>query len=689
VFLLYVWRQYYCKPFIFLTNTDYFYCTGLSTSYDFMKRLFAILLLTVPILCVAQKQGREYLDSLQQQETAVKEDTMRAKIEGSICNVYWAFNPDSGILYGKKGLQTAQKWGNKKVIAYIYRAMATNYRYNGDYERAGLYNDSALKLYTEIDNKEGAAGVYGNLSILKIDQSDYPAALDYAFKGLKIYEELGKKERVAASLGNISIIYSDMSNYDKALEYLQRALKMGEEANDKKGVAITLSNIGRTYTMMGKDSLALEYDFKALKAADELGNTSIALSIYSFIGTSYYNLKNYNEAITYFTKGLSLSKELKNKKAVAEQLGNLGDIYLGIAQDSIRLTNTGSATLPSKRDALYKAIDYSGEAAKVHLELHNLRDLSANYHTLAQAWEMAGDKQRALDAYKLYVDYHDSVFSKENKMKMASLEKQRELDSVKQQVKIDSLKISAQNLEASKRRNDFIFLFIGMGLLVVVTVFIARERKKSEHLLLNILPPKIAERLKNKEHPIADHFKAASIVFIDMAGFTTLAENREPKETVNILNDIFTKFDGLAEQYGLEKIKTIGDCYMAVAGLPHPVHNHAIAAANMAIHAQELMDGYKTADGVHIKFRVGLDCGPVVAGVIGKKKFVYDLWGNAVNTASRMESTGVAGEIHCTNNFKEELEKEHSHQYSFTSRGITEIKGIGVMQTWLIKAKRT
>ena len=214
-----------------------------------------------------------------------------------------------------------------------------------------------------------------------------------------------------------------------------------------------------------------------------------------------------------------------------------------------------------------------------------------------------------------------------------------------------------------------------------------RERKKSEVLLLNILPQKIADRLKKKEHPIADHFLHASIMFIDMAGFTTFSENRDPKETVSTLNDVFTHFDALAEKHGLEKIKTIGDCYMAVAGLPEPRHDHTAATTAMALEIKKTMNGYKTKDGTLIHFRIGLDCGSVVAGVIGKKKFIYDLWGDAVNTASRMESTGIEGEIHCTDNFKVELEKlsaPHSIDVTFTSRGEIEVKSKGMMQTWLI-----
>lgn len=230
-----------------------------------------------------------------------------------------------------------------------------------------------------------------------------------------------------------------------------------------------------------------------------------------------------------------------------------------------------------------------------------------------------------------------------------------------------------------------VFVLFLFRFLLVVNI-VRKERKRSEALLLNILPKKIAERLKLKEHPVADSFKEVSILFIDMVGFTKFTENRDPKEVVGVLDDVFSKFDDLAEKHGLEKIKTIGDCYMAAAGIPEPRANHAQVAAAMALDVKDMMKGYATRDGTRLYFKMGLDCGPVVAGVIGKKKFIYDLWGDAVNTASRMESTGVVGEVHCTQTFKTALEKPgFGKEMTFRSRGTIDIKGKGIMETWLIE----
>jgi class 3 adenylate cyclase len=172
-----------------------------------------------------------------------------------------------------------------------------------------------------------------------------------------------------------------------------------------------------------------------------------------------------------------------------------------------------------------------------------------------------------------------------------------------------------------------------------------QEQEKSERLLLNILPQPVADRLKQSPEVIAERFEEVTVLFADIVGFTALSARISPEELVNLLNDIFSRFDGLADKYGLEKIKTIGDAYMAVAGLPMPRPDHAAAAAEMAL---EMLHEIAAVANGQLQVRIGLHTGPVVAGVIGKKKFSYDLWGNTVNTASRMESHGLAGQIQVT-----------------------------------------
>jgi class 3 adenylate cyclase len=209
---------------------------------------------------------------------------------------------------------------------------------------------------------------------------------------------------------------------------------------------------------------------------------------------------------------------------------------------------------------------------------------------------------------------------------------------------------------------------------------LALEREKSERLLLNVLPASIARRLKAGEQPLADRFEEAAVLFADLVGFTPMTERLMPEDIVGMLDGLFSEFDAMAEQRHLEKIKTVGDAYMVVGGLPEPRHDAAEAVAEMALEMQESVMKYRTSDGETLRLRIGIDIGPVVAGVIGRKKFTYDLWGDAVNAASRMESHGIPGMIQVTPRAYDRLR----HRYHFQQREPVEIKGKGQTVPFLL-----
>lgn len=210
------------------------------------------------------------------------------------------------------------------------------------------------------------------------------------------------------------------------------------------------------------------------------------------------------------------------------------------------------------------------------------------------------------------------------------------------------------------------------------------EQEKSENLLLNILPKSIAEKLKVGHSHIADGFAEVTILFADIVNFTQLSEQISPKELLILLNEIFTGFDCLTEKHDLEKIKTIGDAYMVVGGIPELRSDHAAAIAEMALDMQQEVAKFNAKHNTNLSIRIGINTGPVVAGVIGTKKFIYDLWGDAVNTASRMESHGLAGYIQVT----EETYKCLPDKYLFEERGVIQVKGKGEMTTYFLTGKK-
>ena len=210
-----------------------------------------------------------------------------------------------------------------------------------------------------------------------------------------------------------------------------------------------------------------------------------------------------------------------------------------------------------------------------------------------------------------------------------------------------------------------------------------KEHEKSEALLLNVLPQAIAARLKDSDQAIADGFDDVTILFADVVGFTPMAERVAPAAVVAFLNGIFSEFDRMAERHGLEKIKTIGDAYMVAGGIPQWRSDHAKAVAEMALEMQDFARTRVTPTGQPLLLRIGIDSGPAIAGVIGLRKFSYDLWGDTVNTAARMESHGVPGTIQVTQRLRSALQSD----YGFEDRGTWEIKGKGLMPLYLLHRK--
>jgi adenylate cyclase len=210
------------------------------------------------------------------------------------------------------------------------------------------------------------------------------------------------------------------------------------------------------------------------------------------------------------------------------------------------------------------------------------------------------------------------------------------------------------------------------------------EQAKSESLLLNILPKEIASILKNESRTIADHYTDASILFADMVGFTPLSAKLDPIEMVELLNEAFSFFDSLLDKYDVEKIRTIGDSYMVVSGVPRHRSDHAQALVCMALEMRDFIATHTFRNGQQVSFRIGINSGPVIGGVIGKRKFVYDVWGDAVNVASRMESHGTGGTIQITRTTYELIKDE----FACEPRGTVNIKGKGEMEVWLVSSAR-
>jgi class 3 adenylate cyclase len=446
---------------------------------------------------------------------------------------------------------------------------------------------------------------------------------------------LKSKIRIARTLGNIGTIYHGKKDFIKALDFHTRALKIYEEIGEKRGIAITLLNIGDVYLNRADYDRAFEYFTRSVKICEEVGEDITLMNAYGETGKLFYLL-------------------------ALDKTGPIVHSPLPVAGDKISY--------------LRKSIEYSLSAFRLGKQIPALVETISWTQLLSDAYRELNDFKMScyyLDSNRIF---KDSVFTIDKEKLINDMSNRREMEVQEKEIQIQNVSLEKANIQR-------IALAGGLTGLVIILFVIYRSRRKSERVLLNMLPEKIAIRLKNKEKPIADLFSDASVVFIDIVGFTTFSMNKDPGYLITVLTDFFTKMDELSGKHGMEKIKTIGDCYMAVCGLPEPVPDSLERTARFALESRDLMRSYKTVDGFDIRVRIGIDAGKVVAGVIGEKKFSYDLWGDVVNTASRMESHGIVGEIQITENVFHKLDGK----FIMKERGEVEIKGKGKMRTWILE----
>ena len=598
-----------------------------------MKNTITIAFLLLSTCLYAQKQGQDGIDSLVNAIPAEKNDTIRVRMLRDIASDYRLINPDEGIKYGRQALDLAIKTKWEKGIALSYSSIASNYQY----------------------------------------KSDYPNAFEYDFKALKKFETLGDKRGMANCLRSIGTVYQYEKNYQKALEYDLNALKIFEELGDKRGISSNLSNLGIFYFSQQDYDKAIEYDTKALKISDELGDhNSVAVQMGN-IGDAYMHKKDYKNALEYDAKALKAFREQGDKYSTAIALGNTGETYLAIAKDSL----TRSAS--EKAESLKQAISYLNEAIEASRKIDQLDNIIEFSQYLSDAYSLAGKYKDALESYKLYSTMNDSVYSSENNFRIKQTEHQHDLELKDKDLKLARLELA--------------FLVAGIALLLLVIIMVLRnsisqkktnqllskEKKRSDDLLLNILPSEVADELKETGTAAAKYFDNVTVMFTDFVDFTIAGEKMSPQQLVDELHACFMAFDEIIRRHGIEKIKTVGDAYLAVSGLPIQDPKHASKMVSAAAEIIAFMkERKKKLGGSTFEVRIGMHSGSVVAGIVGMIKFAYDIWGDTVNTAARMEETGEAGKINISQTTYDLVKDE----FACTYRGEIEAKNKGMLKMY-------
>jgi len=550
--------------------------------------------------------------------------------------------------YYQKALFINEEIGDKEGIARNLGNIGNVYSELSDYPKALEFYIKALQIFEELENKHAIGLSLGNIGYMYSNLSDYPKAIEFFQKAMFIYEEIGNNDGLATNLGNIGLVYVQLLDYPKALDYYEKALNIYNQIEDKEGIARNFGNIGNVFSDLMDFTKALEYYQKALHYYEQIENKrGIAINLGN-IGIVYKNLSEYSKALEYYQKSLIINEEIGRKEGIAVNLVNIGSIYA--SNDSQLYDNIKAEKFLQRTVQLAEEISSKNILMEAHIELHNLRISEKRF-------------EEALE-------YHKKSISLKEEIQSIEVKKQAE-------------RFDLERKDAEREK------------------LVAEERGRlleRESILRNILPDSVTERLVRGENPIADHFESVSVLFMDMVGFTSFSSNAPPKQLVYLLDSIFSKADEIVEHFGLEKIKTIGDGYLAVANVTKPLKDHQLATARSALTLMETLKEFTVnipaelgdtswiSEMNDIEIRIGIHTGEVVAGIIGKNKYTYDLWGDAVNIASRMESNSEAGRIHVSADFAKSI--ENYPEFKLIPRGEISIKGKGTMNTfWLESGK--
>ena len=650
---------------------------------------------------------------------------------GHIGNVYTSLSDyPKALEYHQKAFSINEQLGNKSRMAGNLGNIGNVYTSLSDYPKALEYYQKSFSIHEQFGNKSGMAMNLGNIGIMYYNLSEYPKALEYYQKSFSINEQLGNKSRMAGNLGNIGSVYSSLSDYPKALEYHQKALSIHEQLGDKIGIATNFGNIGNAYAELSDYPKALEYYQKARSIHEQLGNKSGMANNLVNTGIIWCDapdsvLKqmklNPNErfvkALEYQNRGLQIAKEIgnvndqkigwQNLSSTYEKQGDYAKAYE--AYKEFIVLRDSVIGVEVKNNIQRKEMQFAFE--KKETELKFQQQLTAEQlekqQLLNKQQQQAlaiSQKEKDLQRLAYLKDKAELEKEKSEKEKQLSIsEKEKELLNKEKALQSAQLLAQKQELATKQAQRNLFIAGTVLMLLLAGSVFVGLKRtqkekkisdslrlqsdklrEQSDNLLHNILPEEVAGELKRQGSSKAKQFANTTVLFTDFADFTNISEKMSPEELVAEIDFCFKAFDEIIERNGLEKIKTIGDAYMAASGLPNEDTNHAINATKAALEIKQWMLQHKQTGG-KFEVRIGLSSGPVVAGIVGNKKFQYDIWGDTVNTASRMESSGEVGKVNISHSTYE-LIKDDS-DFTFESRGKIAAKGKGEIDMYFASVK--
>lgn len=635
---------------------------------------------------------------------------------------------DTAVAFLEKSVIINQDEMNEPEIAADFLELGDIYRMKNDFEKSKENLYRSLELYEKLKDDSGIARAYSLLGNIYLVKSDYSGSAEFYEKAIVILERIGDQERMAGTLSNLGGVYYFTGDYPKAIEQFQKALTINEKAGNKLWMLANLGNSGNIYFELADYDKALEYFNRAYELGKELGNNYSIIGTLSNIGSVYVKLSDDEKALEYYQKALQVANETGDKHYIAEDLYNIGELYMRHSRYAESFENIQKALAFSEEagvqdkisfgyickgnwfhNAPYSiqqqlgfnpeekntnALKYIQKGIKIAEEINVAIELRAGHEILSEVYEIQGDFKNALKSYKKFIEIRDKIQGEESKKQVTRKEMQFEFDKKEALSKAEQEKKDAVALKELQRqkllRNSFIGGFTTV--LAFAGVFfkqrnsIRKGKKLSDELLLNILPEEVAEELKAKGSADAKQFDEVTVMFTDFKGFTKISERLSPSELVTEIDTCFKAFDLIISKYNIEKIKTIGDSYMCAGGLPLENRTNAEDVVSAALEIQEYMRDHlrqRENEGKEIfEIRTGIHTGPVVAGIVGIKKFAYDIWGNTVNIASRMESSGEAGKVNISG-ATYELVKD---KFNCTHRGKVDAKNIGEIDMYFVSS---
>jgi len=631
-----------------------------------------MLLVGIVSLCYAT----DPVDSLTAIISKPVPDTLKAQTLNKLAGIYRGKgNYSASDSLANEALKIALKLTSAKLEAEGRISLFNSQLKQGNFLQV-LAKCNELKPILERANDQRLWGNYHTLVANSQSKAgQLPAALASYLEAHDHFKKVNDLQGMCSSLNNIAIVHAKQNRLEEALSYFGEATEMDRTMKDELGVIKGLNNQSICLIQLKRYEEAVPKLDSALMMCKQMNNRKEEASILSILGNLNYFRRDLTTAAKFFEEEYAIIKDRPNPTEKAGNRINLGTVRL-------------------EQQQLGQAEKLITEGLQLSLTIGHKEYIRNGYEKLAQVDSALNRMDAAYEHYKLYALYKDSILNEQTTGQLTEMETRFDTERKEQQIVLLNKDNELQQQEIRRQkllRNGFVGGFVIVLLSAIVFLLqrnrINREKQRSEELLLNILPYETAQELKQKGSADAKLIDQVTVLFTDFKGFTALSEKVTPKELVQDLHECFSEFDRICQRHGIEKIKTIGDAYMAAGGLPTANGTHAVDVVRAALEMRTFIEKGKlmkvSAGLPYFEIRIGVHTGPVVAGIVGIKKFQYDIWGDTVNTASRMESSGEAGKVNVSETTYQQVKDVFNCHY----RGEIEAKGKGKVKMFFVEER--